>query len=522
MGQFGDRNLQPSRSLREHALHLPATIHGAEAGDGGDPPRACRHALLGGDPHHADLPGARHVRAAAEFAAHAVHRHHPHDVGVLLTKEHHRAGVAGFRQGQELRRHRHGGQRVFVDHRLDLVERVAADAACVSEVESQQVGIDLRSLLHRVAAEIVLQRRMEEVGGGVGTADRRAAAGIDFRSDRLAEVERALAQVAGVEHEAALSLRIADVEAAPLPRKCARVAHLAARFAVEARAIEHDRNRRRMADLAERVAELTLRDDADHLAVGLGRVIADELGAVHGLFERVERARCEHLHAGAGARPLAVRVHRLPETVPVEAAVPLGGERLEQFRRKAVGGVEFGSLATADQAGAGTVDRREQLFDAVESAVDRREKRLLFALDHAGHPFDRLSQFRVGLSHHRGDGGRQLVKERFLHAHLPAVEHGSPQQTLDDIFLLVVARQHVLVDGKRAGADVIGDPPHPAAVVARRDVGTVADFRHRFDDRLEDVDVEVAVDALQHRCRSLQAHARVDIPAGKRMEVVRR
>ena len=68
---------------------------------------------------------------------------------------------------------------------------------------------------------------------------------------------------------------------------------------------------------------------------------------------------------------------------------------------------------------------------------------------------------------------------------------------------------------------MIGDPPHPAAVVTRRDVGAVADLRHRFDDRLEDVDVEVAVDALQHRCRPLQAHAGVDVAAGKRVQVVR-
>ncbi len=50
----------------------------------------------------------------------------------------------------------------------------------------------------------------------------------------------------------------------------------------------------------------------------------------------------------------------------------------------------------------------------------------------------------------------------------------------------------------------------------------VRDFGGRFDDRPQNVDVEIRVDALQHAGRALQAHAGVDVLARQRPEIIGR
>lgn len=87
----------------------------------------------------------------------------------------------------------------------------------MGEVETELVGIDLGALLHGMAAEIMLKCRMNQVGCGVGPADRRPAGRIDLRSHRLAEVERAFPQAADVEHEAPFPLRVDHLERAAIP-----------------------------------------------------------------------------------------------------------------------------------------------------------------------------------------------------------------------------------------------------------------------------------------------------------------
>ena len=220
-----------------------------------------------------------------------------------------------------------------------------------------------------------------------------------------------------------------------------------------------------MPDLVEPVAEGILSDDADHLAQRLGGVVAEKLRAVHRLLEGIEWAGAEHLHAGARPRLEAVLLHRRTEAVPVEAAVSLRGQRLEQFRRKAIGGVEFRGVATGHHRRPRRADRLEEPLDPLEAAIDRGEKRLLLPLDDGGHAVGRVGELGVWLPHHLGDHRRQRVQKGLPHAHLSAIEHRPPKQPLDDVLLLVVARQHVLVDRKRAGPHVICDPPHPAAVV---------------------------------------------------------
>ena len=324
-----------------------------------------------------------------------------------------------------------------------------------------------------------------------------------------------------MEHEAPLTLRVEDLEAPRVrPLEPADVADLPPRLAVERRPVEDDGHRRRGIVGGEGVAELATGDDPEHLPFGGKRVVAEELGAVHRLLEGVERAGGEHLHPVAGARHLPVLVHRGPEAVPVEADVPLSGQRLEKLRGEAVGGVEVGCIGTSHRRPAGGPEARKQRLDPLEAVVDRRHERLFFALDHRGDAFDALGELWVGAGHEARDHARQLVEERLLHPHLPAIEDGAAEEPLDDVLLLVVSGEDVLVDRERAGADMVGDPAHPSAVVVGRHVPFRADIPHRLDERPENVDVEVAVDPLEHGAGSLEPHAGVDVAAGERGEVV--
>jgi len=131
-------------------------------------------------------------------------------------------------------------------------------------------------------------------------------------------------------------------------------------------------------------------------------------------------------------------------------------------------------------------------------------------------------ELRIGIPHQLGHDRRQPVEEGIPHPQLPAVEHGPPEQPFDDILLFVVAGQHVFMDREGAGPHVVGDSPHPPAVVRGRLIPPAADLGHRLDERPEDVDVEVAVHPLEHGAGPLQAHPGVDVAARQRGKVVRR
>ena len=175
------RDAEGAGCLGERRFGMAEAFEGLEPRDRADAAGAGGDALLAGDSHLADLAAVADVRAAAELTAHFTKRHHPDDVGVFLAEEHHRPLMAGVGERQEPRTDRDGGEDVAVDHRLDQVERFAADGASVREVEAKHVGIDLRALLDGVAAEVVLEGGVNQMRGGVRPADRRAAVFIDVR-----------------------------------------------------------------------------------------------------------------------------------------------------------------------------------------------------------------------------------------------------------------------------------------------------------------------------------------------------
>ena len=100
-------------------------------------------------------------------------------------------------------------------------------------------------------------------------------------------------QVALVDDELAVFLRVGDVEFKAVADELAGVADLAAAFAVERRAIEHDANQILVADFFHLVAQVIVRrlagDDALDRGLGFGRLVTEELGRVERLLERIDR-----------------------------------------------------------------------------------------------------------------------------------------------------------------------------------------------------------------------------------------
>ncbi len=78
------------------------------------------------------------------------------------------------------------------------------------------------------------------------------------------------------------------------------------------------------------------------------------------------------------------------------------------------------------------------------------------------------------------------------------------------------------MDGEGAGPNVVGDAAQAAAGLLGRIIGHAADLAGRLDQRPQNIDMEIGVNALHHGGRPLQAHARVDVFAGQRMQIVGR
>ncbi len=216
-------------------------------------------------------------------------------------------------------------------------------------------------------------------------------------------------------------------------------------------------------------------------------------------------------------------LHRHVVALPIEGEIVLGGERLEQLGRHAIGLVELGRHCAVDGHAVVAPHLGEHPVDVVEPRVDRAEEVFLFLFDDARRRVGRFPQAR--------DKGRFIISATLGTS---LWRNGSrrpiwwPSSTarrrsrLTTYFSLLRAGIDVLVHGERAGADVVGDPPQPPAVVRFVVVLHAADFGRGQHDRVENVDVIVGGHALQRRGRALQAHAGVDVLRRQRAQVVRR
>ena len=103
--------------------------------------------------------------------------------------------------------------------------------------------------------------------------------------------------------------------------------------------------------------------------------------------------------------------------------------------------------------------------------------------------------------------GRDEVREaRPRRAKLVALADGATDDATQYVAAALVRGQHAIGDEEAAGADVVRDDAQAGAGGVRGARDTLC----RGEQRLEEVDVVVAVDALHHGADALEAHAGVD------------
>ena len=62
-----------------------------------------------------------------------------------------------------------------------------------------------------------------------------------------------------------------------------------------------------------------------------------------------------------------------------------------------------------------------------------------------------------------------------------------------------------------AGAHMICNSSHSSAIIGSGHIFPAAGVRHCLDDRFENIDVEVAINALEHRAGAFQSHAGINV-----------
>ena len=165
-GQIGRRAAQHARDLRQQRVLV---LHPGErivASNGFDAAHASGHAALGHDLEQADVAGAGHVGAAAEFAREADIQH-AHGVAVFLAEQRHGAALDRVVIGHDLRHGGLVGQDLSIDDGFHAGDLLGGQRRVLREVETGLVGIDQRAALLDVSAQHLAQRLVHQVGGGV-------------------------------------------------------------------------------------------------------------------------------------------------------------------------------------------------------------------------------------------------------------------------------------------------------------------------------------------------------------------
>ena len=469
------------------------------AGDSLDAPHAGGHPAFADDLEQADVAGARHVRAAAEFTAGA-DVEHAHGVAVLLAEQHHGAGLL---RALDVHQPRLGGgvlQDLLVHTALDLGDLPGRDRGVVGEVEARLLGIHQAALLLHVAAQHLAQRLVHQVRDAVVALGGGAARGVHAGLYGVAHLQRALLHHAVVAVHVGLDLlRVFHAELHAFGIQHAGVAHLAAAFGVERRGVEHH-------------------DAALAGLEGIGRrafvVERDHLAGVHQLVvagEHVGRAAVLHLlvHpelAGRAAGGLLLR-HGFVKAGHVHGDAALAAHILRQVQREAVGVVQLEGHVAWQLLAAGD-QRVVQDFHAVGQGL---EEPLFLGLQHLFHAFGLGLQARVGGAHQLDQRRHQPVEEGLLLAQLVAVADGAADDAALHVAASFVAGDHAVAHQEGGGADVVGD--HLERGVGQ--IGAAGGLAGGGDQLLEQVDLVVAVHVLQDGGQALQAHAGVDAGRGQ-------
>ena len=228
--------------------------------------------------------------------------------------------------------------------------------------------------------------------------------------------------------------------------------------------------------------------------------------------ERLAQAEPDRLGLRlAGARPGGARLrllllHRRCEARQVDRNAAALERVLGEVERKAESVVETeGDVAGQRRAGTEALGR---LVEQGEPARQRpAEARLLQVQRFRDHRFG-AREFRIGPAHLGDQHRHQPEHDRVAGAKQMSMAHGATHDAAQHIAAALVGGQHAVGDQEARRAQMVGDDPVTGAVLPLR---LDADEIDRgLNQRPEQVDVVIVVDALQDGRDALQPHAGVD------------
>ena len=158
-------------------------------------------------------------------------------------------------------------------------------------------------------------------------------------------------------------------------------------------------------------------------------------------------------------------------------------------------------------------ERGQGLVQVNAAVVERRGETLLLGGDDALDECDVLEQLGIGLAHLSVDLVDKLGQEGALDAQQAAVEHGTTEQTAQNVLATLVTGKDAVRDHKVDGTGVIGDDAQGAAgaVVIVGVIGLAADLLTELDEVLHQIAVVVSGLVLHDSGHALQAHARIEV-----------
>ena len=442
---------------------------------------------------------------AAQFDGEvAAHAQHTYLITVLLAEQGHGAlGLGGLDIGffgLDLGVLANLG----VDDVFQLLQLLGLDRLEVAEVETQALTVDQRAFLLDVIAQHLTQRGVQQVGRGVVQRGGLAHAGLGFGLDAGADTQAALGHHTVVQEGAAGLGGVAHVETHASTFQVAAVADLATGLSVERGLIQHHHA---LFAFGEAVDRSTGLEQGNDLAAAAGAFVTEEAGVAINLDQGV----VVHAEGAGGTGALTLRFHFTLEALFVHRQLALAGDVGSQVDREAVGVVQLEHHIARDYR---ALQAGQILLENLQALLQGLGELLFFGFQHA---FDmRLLLLELGegfthLGHQRGD---DLVEEAALGTQLVTVAASAAHDAAQHVATAFVGRGHAVGDQEAAGTDVVSHHfQRGLAFVA------AADGPGRGSQQvLEQVDLVVRVDVLQHGTDALQAHAGIHTRRRQRVQ----
>lgn len=334
---------------------------------------------------------------------------------------------------------------------------------------------------------------------------------IDFNLYRLADLELAFLDVGDMVDRAVRQLLGVDgLDAAKFADEHAFVADLSAAFGVERGLVEDDAG---FFAVGNHVDELTVLPDGDDLAL-FGFGVNRELRDVNAREVRHGDALVLSTRA---ARTLALLVHGLVKALFVEVEAVFMQDLFREFPRETEGIVEAEADLARQLLLAFLLEFGNLSVEEFHALVERgREAVFLDADDFLdvvvlGDEFAEVAGIAVDVD----DGVNGALEEFALDAEHAAMADGAAQDAAQHVAAALVRRQDTVHDHDGHGAGVVSDDLEGDVRLLVLAVFDAGNLGRVFDDRVQEVRLEVRLLVLDDGGEALEAAARIDVLMGE-------